>query len=94
MTKAAFAWYTSETYSRLREISTDKHRLPLTFEEWQDRAQTQFDGLKQGGLDLCKVMVDPNALLAWANGAPVDAQTRSKFAAFLFMQQHEKSGLH
>ena len=85
----AFGWFTAGTYSHLRDISADKDNLPETFQEWEMRAQVQFDGLRQKGIAVEKVLVDPDALLAWANMAPINSKKRAEFAAMLLMKKHE-----
>lgn len=84
----AFCWFTAATYGRIREISADKDRLPKTFEEWNERAQVQFDGLVERGVDARKVELDPEALLQWAQGAPINSNKRGIFAALVFAEQN------
>lgn len=84
-----FGWFTALTYSRLREISADKRNLPETFQEWEKRAQAQFDGLRQDGIAVKKVLIDPDALLNWAGDAPINSKKRAEFAAMILMKKHE-----
>ena len=85
----AFGWFTARTYSRLREISADKHDLPETFQEWETRAQAQFDELRQEGIAIEKVLIDPDALLNWAKEAPINSKKRAEFAAMILIRKHE-----
>jgi hypothetical protein len=84
-----FGWFTAHTYLRLREISADKENLPETFQEWEKRAQAQFDGLTAKGIAVEKVLIDPDALLNWANDTPVDSKKRAEFTAIILMKKHE-----
>jgi hypothetical protein len=87
----AFGWFTPRTYSHLREISADKDNLPETFQEWETLAQAQFDGFRQKGIAVEKVLIDPDALLKWANEAPINSKKRAEFAAMVLMKKHESS---
>ncbi len=85
----AFCWFTARSYVRLRDISTDKNNLPETFHEWEMRAQAQFDCLRQKGIAVEKVLIDPDALLNWAHESPIDSKKRAEFAAMILMKKHE-----
>ncbi len=87
----AFGWFTAGSFVRLREISTDKDNLPKTFREWEMHAQAQFDGFRQKGIVIEKVLIDPDALLKWAHEAPIDSKKRAEFAAMILMKKHESS---
>jgi hypothetical protein len=84
-----FAWYRPAAYPRLYEISTDKYRLPKTFQEWRKKAQLQFDELRRQGVQVEKVFIDPEALLAWAGGAAIDRDKRAAFAVLIFLNARE-----
>ena len=84
-----FGWFTAQTYLRLREISADNGNLPETFQEWEKRAQTQYDGLVAKRIAVEKVFIDPDALLHWASGTPIDSKKRAEFAAMILMKEHE-----
>lgn len=87
----AFGWFSTCSYLRLREISADKDNLPKTFREWEVRAQAQFDGFRQKGIVIEKVLIDPEVLLKWAHEAPIDSKKRAEFAAMSLMKKHESS---
>jgi hypothetical protein len=84
-----FGWFAARTYLRLREISADKGNLPETFQEWEKRAQPQFDGLVAKRIAVEKVLIDPDALLNWARDVPIDSKKRAEFAAMILMKKHE-----
>ncbi len=84
-----FGWFTGHTYLRIREISADKQNLPATFGEWEKHAQAQFDRLRESGIAVEKVLIDPDALLNWACDDPIDSKKRAEFAAMILMKKHE-----
>jgi hypothetical protein len=84
-----FGWFTAHTYLRICEISADKHNLPATFGEWEARAQAQFDSLRESGIAVEKVLIDPDALLNWTCDVPIDSKKRAEFAAMILMKKHE-----
>lgn len=90
----AFGWFTARTYSRLREISTDKDNLPETFQEWESRAQAQFDGFGKKGIAVERVLIEPDALLSWAKQSPINSKGRAEFAAMILMKKHASCHWH
>lgn len=90
----AFGWFSASTYSSLREISADKGNLPETFQEWESRAQAQFDGLGKKGIAVEKVLIEPDALLSWAKQSPINSKERAEFAAMILMKKHESCHGH
>ena len=79
----AIAWFRSDQWDRLRALATDSHVLENTFEEWRAYAESQYADMKRKGLDVRKIDVDLDELVAWCNHKkiPLDANARSEFAA-------------
>ncbi len=77
------AWFLPDQWERLRTIAPDPDRLENTYEAWLSYAQQQFDLLKSQGLDVRKVIVDVDELVAWCNAKklPVSGESRSHFVA-------------
>jgi hypothetical protein len=59
------AWYRREDYDRFREIMDDGAELPRTFKEWEQAATTQMNIVKQGGVDIQPVLIDPDEFLEY-----------------------------
>ena len=80
--RIGLAWFRSEQWDRLLEVSDDRDHLEETFEEWVDVAQQKYDELKNLGYDIKKVDVDVEELVRWclARDRPVDGEARSEFA--------------
>ena len=89
--RVAIAWYKPEQWALLKAYSVDKDVIEDTFEEWAEQAEIKFEGLKKDGLKMHKVVVDIDALVAWCkeNNRPVDAESRSQYAADLLKEIHQ-----
>lgn len=87
--KVAFGWYTTITYARLLEIISDRQHFPEKFEAWCPIAQRRFDALRQLGVDVEKVLIDPQEMLEWcqARRHRVDARHRAQFAALKLLEK-------
>lgn len=85
------AWYRPEQWSRLVEISVDANGLDDRYEDWLRNATARFDELTAAGFTLKRVDVDVERLLAWClvHGRPVDATTRSAYAAKLLEEEYK-----
>jgi hypothetical protein len=79
----AIAWYKSEQWQRLLEISEDRAELESTHTEWELNAVQSMKKLMRSGLRLVKISVDVEELLHWclAGNRPVNGETRSTYAA-------------
>ncbi len=77
------AWYRSDQWDRLKEVSEDRADLEETWEEWSREAEKTLQGIRAKGLDVTKVDVDVEELVRWcqANRRPINAASRSAFAA-------------
>jgi len=80
-----FAWYTRETWERLRESADDREALDDTFEEWERQAVGAFRELESIRRSVRKVPVDIDAVVAWCRkrGRRFDSAARSEYVAQL-----------
>ena len=85
------AWYRPEQWSRLVEISADANGLDDCYEDWLRNATARFEELAAAGFTLKRVDVDVERLLAWCvlHGQPVDARSRSAYAAKLLEDEYK-----
>ncbi len=85
----AVAWFTPETWPRLREISADPDDLPETYGEFLTLAEPRFARHVAAGAPLQRVLIDPDELLEWCevNRRPVDGHARAGFAAYVLMRR-------
>jgi hypothetical protein len=82
-------WFTPETFERVRLISDDN--LLDTFTKWEERAERNFEQLLATGLNLERVLIDPDALLAFArerHGGKINDIIRHDFAAMRTAKKH------
>jgi hypothetical protein len=83
------AWFRTEDYQRIREISDDE-MIP-TFGEWEAKMAKFLASREAPGVILEKVIVDPDELLTYArqhHGGKIDTKVRSAYAAWLIMQKY------
>ncbi len=75
-------WYREGDYAEILRIMADKHVLPLTHREWQQRAESLERKMQGQGVRVVRAVVDPKTFPAWCrrNGLNVDAQGRMAFA--------------
>ena len=87
------AWYSRETWERLREIADDRDKLDDTYEDWQRQALTMIHDLDVVGRQIRKVPIDIEALVAWCRERKcrIDAAARAEYVSCL-LRQAEKAG--
>lgn len=78
----AMVWYREEDWDRLMEIFSDRHLIPATFKEWEEKALENVEKAKQEGDTPVKVYIEPEAFLSWCNAKQIapDAEARTTFA--------------
>lgn len=76
------AWYHSDQWERLKEVSEDRVDLEETWEEWSRGAEETLQRGRAKGLDVRKVDVDVEELVRWcqAKRRPINGESRSAFA--------------
>ena len=77
------AWYRSDQWDRLKEVSEDRADLEETWEEWICTAEKSLRDLRARGIQVEKVDVDVEELMLWCSlkQQPINAASRSAFAA-------------
>lgn len=77
------AWYKSEEdYERLKSIFSDSSKLPSSYKDWLNSAETGFRELTSKGRTVERVYLDPNTFPDWcrSHNLKIDAQARMEFA--------------
>jgi hypothetical protein len=84
------AWYRQQDYQRLLEMFEDGHRLPATYEEWLQKADSLFKGMKNRGVAVQRVYLYPDDFAAWcrSRGLNINASARMKYAAAFVAGKH------
>lgn len=78
----ALVWYKKEDWHTLRDMFADTHLLPLTYEDWLERAEAMKTQVEDAGDAVIKVYIDPVTFPQWCEdkGLPMDAEARSQLA--------------
>jgi hypothetical protein len=90
------AWYRSEDYQRIREISDDE--MQPTFEAFEEKMRMWLPKIEAElppGVIIEKVIVNPDDLLIFAkkfHSGKINTKVRSAFAAAAIMKKY--SGTH
>ena len=87
-TQFAFAWYKPEQWALLRAYSVDGDDLEDSFIEWSQHAEQKYKEFEQSGMNMHKVVIDVDALIAWCKteGLPLDGAARSSYAATILQE--------
>src|SRR5947209_7025508 len=89
MRAIGIAWFRSEDYQRIREMSEDD--MAPTFEEFEAKMEGHIDRLPTTGVVHEKVIIDPDELLAYASKShhrKINSQIRARFAAVLTAKKY------
>lgn len=76
-------WYRREDYSRIRMMMSDPHNLATTYEQWLAAAENNESVGRQAGLDIVRVMIEPDAFARWCaqKGVEPGSAARKDYAA-------------
>ena len=85
------AWYRPEDYNVLRLLFKDGHKLPLTYEDWEQQVYEIIDQAKIQGIVVIKAYIDPKTFPNWcrARDLNIDAKARERFATEFAHQQQQ-----
>src|SRR6266567_1153697 len=86
------AWYRSEQWERLREVSEDAENLEETYEAWLQTAERIIREGIPADQTIEKVDLDVEEVLAWCNarGLAINAETRSRYVSERLRQKYEE----
>ncbi len=82
-------WYRQDQYERFLASAKDREGLEATWGEWQISAERAIRQYRSMGLDVRKVEVDLDDLLAYCmvEGKPNTAETRAGYAVHILERQ-------
>jgi len=85
-------WYKPEQWQRLREIVDDPDDIEDTHEEWKKGANKAISEFQSQGIQVKKVSINVEELLAWCNerGVPVNGESRSEYVTDILRQRSNK----
>jgi hypothetical protein len=83
--EVAVAWYNPAQWARLKQVAVDADNLDDSYEAWKRNAEGVERELRRKGIEIQRVHIDVEALLAWcqARHQPVSGEARSEYAAQL-----------
>ena len=58
-------WYSCDDYPRIREMMSDRHNRAPTYDQWLMAAQNNERVGRQAGLEIGRVMIEPEAFARW-----------------------------
>lgn len=78
----AMVWYKEEHWDILKEMFTDGHMLPPSYQEWLKRAEAMQADAQAAGDAVIKVYIDPETFPAWCKekGVEMNSEARSQLA--------------
>ena len=90
----AVVWYYRDQWKRIVEVSEDGPEMGVSYDAWLRRTEQEVEHFASRGVEVHKVYVDVNTLLAWASrqGLNINRATRTEFCNFIFSSylKHEE----
>lgn len=85
------AWYREEDWPEIKRIMSDAYKLHATYAEWFKSATAGEQHLKQQGIIVERVYIDPREFPAWcrARGLNADAAARMRFGNEFVFQKYQ-----
>jgi hypothetical protein len=81
--QVALPRFRREHWVRWLEIADDRENWKATFEEWQQEVEARAGRLRQAGLEIVWIDLEPESLSEWCRSRSYknDAESRNRFAA-------------
>ncbi len=84
MSRGTFAlpWFMAGYYAGTRDLMADRDQLPEAYDVWLMSAQQIEGELKRVGYEITRVMIEPQAFLAWCTEQQIvpDGRARTAYA--------------
>ena len=71
-------WYRREDYPRIRAMMSDRHNLAPAYKQWIAAAENNESVGRQAGLDIVRVMIEPDAFVHWCAEKGVEPGTAAR----------------
>jgi hypothetical protein len=83
----ALPWFMGGYYARTRDLMADRDQLPEAYDVWLMSARQIEGELKRVGYEITRVMIEPQAFLAWCKEQRMtpDGQARTAYAKAMAM---------
>jgi hypothetical protein len=81
----AVGWYDAVHWTKLKQVAVDADSLDDSYEAWKRNAESFERELRQKGIEIQRVHIDVDALIAWcqSRNKKIDGEARSEYAAQL-----------
>ena len=81
--RVALPRFQKEHWPRWLEIAEDRAAWRPTFKEWQQEVEARASRLREAGLEVVWIDLEPDSFLEWcmSRGYSNDAEARSRFAS-------------
>jgi len=91
--KIGVAWYSRDTWTRLRAVAPDPDGLENTYEEWLQIWYAAVARLRERGLSPGRADVDFDTFAGWcaAGGFALDSAARARFVSEELQRREEDS---
>jgi len=60
------AWYHRHQWERMREVSENREKMAVLYDDWLKNAESQVKKFESSGTAVHKVYMDVDLLIAWA----------------------------
>ena len=81
--RIALPWYSRESYPGILAVVVDRHNFASTYDQWLMAAENNELVARQAGLEIDRVMIDPDAFAQWcaAKGIAPDGAARKNYVS-------------
>jgi hypothetical protein len=81
--RIALPWYSRESYPGILAVVADRHNFASTYDQWLMAAENNELVARQAGLEIDRVMIDPDAFARWcaAKGIAPDSAARKNYVS-------------
>jgi len=76
-------WYSRENYPGILGVVADRHNFASTYDQWLMAAENNERVARQAGLEIDRVMIEPEAFARWCagKGAAPDSAARMNYVS-------------
>jgi hypothetical protein len=85
------AWYTRDSYLRCLALFCDKADRPRTYKEWSALAERREKELRDQGMRIVRIIIDPVALQSWCHNNGFHHINTNALGQFVNCKVHERS---
>ncbi|WEK50338.1 MAG: hypothetical protein P0Y66_22295 [Candidatus Kaistia colombiensis] len=87
------AWFRRDNFEAVRQMMDDRDEIPATFDAWEKKIEHRLAKEVPVGTIVDKIVIEPSEFAAFLDkdgGGKVDGKTRSRFAAHVARERHNR----